>query len=191
MGISLYIHIPFCTTKCRYCDFISYPAGKSHKFSEYIFALGREMELLSRQYGQIDVDTVYLGGGTPSLLPETHIKDILARINSFFLLAKSAEITIEANPETLDKEKLATYRSLGINRLSIGAQTAANDLLADMGRGHSWTDVINVTVWAREAGFTNIGLDLIYGLPGQSLTQWRKTLVQAADIRPQHLSVYG
>ncbi len=192
MEISLYIHIPFCTAKCRYCDFVSFSVKDCKKrIPDYVTALGGEMRLLSRDYGPLTLDTVYFGGGTPSVLPGDFFEAVFRGLTAFFILAAGAEITLEANPETLDESKLQFYRRLGINRLSIGAQAASDRLLREMGRRHTWEDVTRTVRRARRAGFDNLGLDLIYGLPGQNLTSWRQTLGRAAALEPNHLSLYG
>lgn len=192
MGIGLYVHIPFCTDKCSYCDFVSFPFHMSEVgLEEYFWALGKEVELICRRYGLLAVDTVYIGGGTPSAVPDCFLADIFKRLEHFCQLSGAAEITVEANPETLTREKLKAYRKLGVNRLSLGAQACSPELLEEMGRRHSWEDVVRAVTAAREAGFANLGLDLIYGLPGQSLAGWQEVLEKAVALKPEHLSAYG
>ena len=183
---AIYIHIPFCLRKCNYCDFVSYPAtADSPLFHPYIDSLLAEWRLWQRQGDFSRCHSIYIGGGTPSLLPAAEISRLLQ------FLPPAAEITLEANPETVTEEKLFRWRQGGINRLSLGAQSFNRGLLQAMGRGHDGKQTQQAVAAARQAGFDNLGLDLIYGLPGQTLAGWQADLAQALALQPQHLSLYG
>lgn len=189
-SLGIYVHIPFCQEKCQYCDFLSFRGQNREVEQDYVQALLREIH----SYGSKKrVDSIFFGGGTPSLLPEAMILEILEALRKDFMLAPDAEITIEANPGTIDKEKLLAYRQAGINRLSIGVQSAEEDLLGTLGRIHSWQDFLDCYRWAREAGFANINCDLMFALPDQSETQWQHTLeaVLSLDPAPEHISFYS
>jgi oxygen-independent coproporphyrinogen-3 oxidase len=164
---ALYLHLPFCRAKCSYCDFNSY-AGQDALYADYASALAREIE----QAGPAALDTVYLGGGTPSVLPFPLIARILAAVNRSFVVQPEAEITMEANPGTVDRAFLSQLRGLGINRLSLGVQSLDAEELRLLGRIHSAQDALDAFRSARRAGFDNINLDLIFGLPGQRLATW-------------------
>lgn len=188
---SLYLHIPFCRHRCGYCDFNTY-AGLDSLMPAYVQALRREIELLvSGADEQLQVGTVYFGGGTPSLLVPELLGAILSRLAECFSLEVGAEITMEANPGTLTLDYLRQARSLGVNRVSLGAQSAHAAELRFLEREHSFHDVRQAVAWARSAGFANLNLDLIYGLPGQELPAWRATLQAALDLQPEHLSLYA
>lgn len=184
---SVYVHIPFCISKCRYCDFNSI-ALKEPVEHRYIEALLREISKASANAPAIQ--TVYLGGGTPTILHEELIKRIMDHLFQSFKIHPDAEITIEANPGTLNHKKLAAIRSTGINRISIGAQSFDEKELLFMGRLHKTADIEASVSSARQAGFRNLSLDLIYGLPGQSLDQWQNSLAKAASLGPEHISTY-
>ncbi|MFQ6058653.1 MAG: radical SAM family heme chaperone HemW [Anaerolineae bacterium] len=188
--VSLYIHIPFCRAKCAYCDFNSY-AGLEHLFDGYVQALVREMELLGQALGGFEIETIYLGGGTPTVLSLARLGDIMAACRRSFSVADDAEISSEANPGTVDGAYLAGLRGLGVNRLSLGVQSFDDGLLRLLGRIHTSAQAAETYRLAREAGFANINLDLIYGLPTQSLAQWRETLEHALALEPDHLSLYA
>jgi oxygen-independent coproporphyrinogen-3 oxidase len=185
-AVGLYVHIPFCRAKCAYCDFGSFPNLES-LYSQYARAVAREAEAVA----PAAVRTVYLGGGTPSVLPLSDLGLTMASILSERSLATGAEVTIEANPGTVDQAKLSGYLGLGINRLSLGIQSFVDEELQLLGRIHAAAEGIQAFRAAREAGFHNISLDLIFGLPGQSLNSWRKSLRQALDLAPEHLSLYA
>ncbi len=190
--VGLYVHIPFCTSKCNYCDFVSFPyAMVKHQSTEYFQALKTEMELIRENFGALAVNTVYFGGGTPSLVSESFIDYVLSYIRRYFYVKEGIEISIEANPETVTLNKFKAYADMGINRVSLGVQTDSEDCLIEMSRHHSWNDVIYAVECAREAGFTNLGVDLIYGLPGQYLEQWENTLHKVLEQKPEHMSLYG
>jgi len=181
---SLYIHIPFCRAKCSYCDFNSY-AGLETLFEDYTLALIREVELAETA----SIQTVYVGGGTPTVLPLEHLAQILQAASS--ALETDAEVSIEANPGTVDQGALAHLQALGVTRLSLGVQSFDERDLRLLGRVHTVAEAHHAFRRARAAGFDNINLDLIYGLPGQSRSSWRKTLEQALALRPEHLSLYA
>jgi oxygen-independent coproporphyrinogen-3 oxidase len=183
---ALYIHIPFCKKKCSYCDFVSY-AEKDHLIDEYVETLCREIKLrLATGDGQLA--TVYFGGGTPTLLSPKHFEKLLS---NYDLRITNYEISIESNPDTADKTKLKELRQLGINRLSIGAQSFNDDHLKTLGRIHNSKDVFRIFDDALSAGFDNLDLDLIFALPGQTLAQWKKDLKIAISLNPNHLSTYN
>ena len=183
---ALYIHIPFCKSKCGYCSFYSIKA--LNLLPDFIDALNKEMKFYSKLFKSFD--TVYFGGGTPSLLTPQQIKIILKTVNKFYRIDPHAEITIEVNPGDVSLEYFRSLRSLGINRLNIGMQSFDNQLLKYLGRRHSASDALASMEAAREAGFTNIGIDLIYGLQHQNLQSWDKTLQKAISIKPEHISCY-
>lgn len=188
---SLYLHIPFCKKRCAYCDFNTY-AGLESMIPRYVEALCREMELVSATQAQrIPVHTVFFGGGTPSLLPLEKIEQILTTARHVFDVQPGAEITLEANPGTTSRETLHELRRLGVNRLSLGMQSANPHELQVLTRIHDFSDVIQSVTWARQAGFDNLSLDLIFALPGQSLESWNRTLELAVGLAPDHLSLYS
>jgi oxygen-independent coproporphyrinogen-3 oxidase len=182
----LYIHIPFCVKKCLYCDF--YSITDLTQTSSFLAALKREMELAG--HCTLSFDTLYIGGGTPSVLDDTAIEQIVATAFNHFNIRSDAEVTIEVNPGTVSLENLRRYRQSGINRLNIGIQSFQEENLKFLGRIHSREEALSSIDWARQAGFENIGLDLIYGLPQQEQNHWLKDLDQAIQINPEHLSCY-
>ncbi|MBC2742380.1 MAG: radical SAM family heme chaperone HemW [Desulfosarcina sp.] len=182
----LYIHVPFCLAKCPYCDF--YSIADSRRIPGYVDALLTELDMC-RQAVPI-ADTIYFGGGTPSLLTPDQVENILERIHASFFVAVDTEITLEVNPGTVDKARLAGYRNAGVNRLNIGLQSFQNETLAFLGRIHTAEQAIDTYQWARQAGFDNVGLDLIYGVPGQTRSRWESELAQVVALRPDHLSCY-
>lgn len=188
----IYIHIPFCVRKCGYCDFLSFPAGKEVQ-TRYMEALKREIrltgEMLRRQAKT--VSSVFIGGGTPSVPEEGQVAGIMQELHEQFSILPDAEITIEANPGTVDLSKLRSFRSAGINRISIGCQSMHDSELVRMGRIHDRAAFLESYELARKAGFDNINLDLISALPGQSLQSWRETLHAAAALEPEHISAYS
>jgi oxygen-independent coproporphyrinogen-3 oxidase len=185
-GIGLYIHIPFCQAKCTYCDFNSF-AGLEALFDDYATALVREMELVE----PAQVKTIYVGGGTPTVLSLAQLARALDGVRDTFVLNGDAEFSIEANPGTLDPSKLNGLSALGVSRLSLGVQSFDQRELTQLGRIHSAADAVTSLHAARQAGFDNINLDLIYGLPGQSLGSWRDSLQRALELEPDHLSLYA
>ncbi|GAB1476561.1 radical SAM family heme chaperone HemW [Bacillota bacterium] len=188
-GLGLYIHIPFCIKKCNYCDFLSFSGMGKEEHSSYIDALCKEI----RYYGnkEILLDTVYIGGGTPSYIDSGLISKTLTEVSNSFTLAKDAEITIEANPGSLSGEKLKAYLEGGVNRLSLGAQSLSKDLLKLMGRAHGKDSFIRNFELARERGFKNISVDLIFSVPGQSPEKWRESLEKTLELGPEHISFYA
>lgn len=187
---ALYIHIPFCAKKCAYCDFTSF-AGCEGQWAPYLLALEEEMKKAAKKYGRLDLGTIFIGGGTPSLLPADAVMHLLAMTRALFRPQMEAEITLECNPGTLSLEKLKDYRAAGVNRLSLGMQAAQPHLLHTLGRIHNQAQVEQSVAWARQAGFKNLNLDLMYALPGQTMAHWVDTLKQAMALAPQHLSLYS
>ncbi len=188
-GISLYIHVPFCQTKCPYCDFNTYQ-GIEGLMSPFLEALVAEIAAWGRSLGGPPVNTVFFGGGTPSYLPDGSLGEIMAAVGGSFQLRDDAEITVEANPGDLTPAKAASLLEQGINRVSIGVQSLDNDLLNLLGRRHDADGAIAAFRTVSEAGFDNVNLDLIYGLPRQTLGQWQDTLQRLAELEPTHISLY-
>lgn len=182
----LYVHVPFCLRKCIYCDFASVPID--HSFAKsYVEALKKEIRL--RGKGDV-LDGIYIGGGTPTVLPETLLQDLLATIGESFGTNAPAEITVEANPDTVDGERLDLLLESGVNRLSIGVQSLNDIELNVLGRTHSAKRAIDAVADAQSAGFKNISIDLIYGIPGQKLKRWSETLNKAVELGVKHISAY-
>lgn len=192
MQYSLYIHIPFCTHRCAYCDFNTY-AGQEAMIPAYVDALCKEIEFIRRD-GQLPIPTVhtiFFGGGTPSLLSPPQFDSIFKSIRSAFTLTADCEITIEANPGTVSFENLLKLLEIGINRISYGVQSANAFELRMLERAHNFFDVIEAVTSARKAGFDNLNLDLIYGLPEQTLQTWQTTVKHILDLHPEHISAYA
>ena len=173
--LSLYIHIPFCQTKCPYCDFNTY-SGIEHLIPNYVNALNEEINNWSKILQNTTIKTIFFGGGTPSYLQTQYISSTLETIRSRFNVKSNAEVTMECNPNDITEEKLKQLPELGINRLSIGVQSLNDSLLEVLGRRHSGLEAINSYNTARRAGFSNISLDLMYGLPRQTIHHWEETL---------------
>lgn len=188
--ISVYIHIPLCVRKCAYCDFVSYP-GRAGRAGEYVEAVCREARAQAAFFGRRRVETVYIGGGTPSLLNGAQARALLDALRDAFDVSPEAEITMEANPGTLTRAKLDAYREAGVNRLSLGVQSFDGALLRAIGRIHTAAQAEEAVRLARGAGFGNVNLDLMCGLPGQTPTQWEETLARALSLSPEHLSCYA
>ena len=188
--LSLYIHLPWCVSKCPYCDFNSHKAGNAPPRRRYLEALNADLRAEARRVPGRTVDTVFLGGGTPSLFAPEEIQQVLARAYAEFNIADDAEVTMEANPGTVECGALAAYRSAGVNRLSIGAQSFDRDALIRLGRIHGPDEIFAAFAEAREADFDSINLDLMYGLPGQTLATAKKDLDTAVDLGPDHISYY-
>ena len=188
-SIGLYVHIPFCETKCPYCDFNTY-AGIEPLMPAYVAALRTEITVWGRILGRPAVGTVFFGGGTPSYLPAEHIASLIECIGESFEVSREAEVTMEANPDDVVEEKLAGYRDLGVNRLSIGVQSLDDRLLGLLGRRHSASEAVEAFKAATRAGFDDVSIDLMYGLPHQTLADWERTTTAAADLEPQHVSMY-
>ncbi|MCH7712943.1 MAG: radical SAM family heme chaperone HemW [Chloroflexi bacterium] len=189
-GISLYIHIPFCKTKCPYCDFNTYQ-GIDNLMDPFLDALRVELELWGKVLGHPPVNTVFFGGGTPSYLPEGRLGEVLSTARDAFILDETAEITVEANPGDLDQAACQRMLQQGVNRLSIGTQSFNNDLLTLLGRRHDADTAVTALEAARDAGFTNVNLDFMYGIPRQTMAQWEDTLAKLTDLAPQHVSLYA
>ncbi len=188
----LYIHIPFCSRKCPYCDFVSWPADLSTK-EDYIEGLLSEMELVagSGDLSSISFDTLYIGGGTPSCLPASHIERIMARLLHVFTWGRhDFEATIEVNPESVTMEKLCRYLDAGLNRLSIGIQDLTSSGLEAIGRSHDTAKALDAFHIARDVGFRNVSIDIMYAIPGQGLKDLQKTLEGVVDLGPDHVSCY-
>lgn len=188
--LSIYLHIPFCVRKCRYCDFLSFPAGVQD-IEKYHALLLKEIQMLSPCYQDHKVISVFIGGGTPSLLSEEKIGGLLALLRSSFTFTESAEITIEANPGTVTEEKLLFYKEAGINRLSIGLQSAQDEELRLLGRIHDYGAFLDTYELARKAGFHNINIDLMSALPGQTADSYLDTLCRVMSLSPEHISAYS
>jgi oxygen-independent coproporphyrinogen-3 oxidase len=188
--LSLYLHIPFCTAKCGYCDFNSY-AGHDHMIPDYTGTLLREAQLWRKATADRPIDTVFLGGGTPSLMPVDDVRALFNGLRDVFEFTTDAEITLEANPGSIDEAYLRGLLDAGINRLSIGVQSLHDDELRALDRLHSAEDARTAYSAARAAGFRNVNLDLIFGLPEQPIERWQATLDEALELRPEHLSLYA
>lgn len=186
----IYIHIPFCVKKCAYCDFLSAPATKEVQ-KQYVQRLIQEISTSKWARKGISVPTVFIGGGTPSVLPGDDIVCIMETVRSAFVLDREAEITMECNPGTLTHKKLEAYKKAGINRLSIGLQSANNEELRLLGRIHTYEEFLDSYKLAREMGFFNINVDLMSALPGQTLESYGKTLKQVCELHPEHISAYS
>jgi oxygen-independent coproporphyrinogen-3 oxidase len=185
----IYVHIPFCKQACHYCDF--HFSTNTAKRRELIQAIEKEIALQRNYLGREQINTIYFGGGTPSLLSEEEVSELLTVINSMFNVSMSAEITLEANPDDLMTEKLTGFKRIGINRLSIGIQSFDDGVLKFLNRAHSSTVAINSFKNARAIGFENISIDLMYSLPGQDLQSWKKNIIQALALNPEHISSYS
>jgi oxygen-independent coproporphyrinogen III oxidase len=187
---ALYIHIPFCSHRCAYCDFNTY-AGQESSIPAYVAALAREIAFVGESAPQrLILGSIFFGGGTPSLLDAGQLGSIIAAVGKAFEF-HDAEITLEANPGTVSLQGMREMHALGINRLSFGVQSANPDELHMLERAHDYFDVINAVKWARQAGFSNINLDLIYGLPSQTQQSWSSTLQLALKLLPDHFSLYA
>ena len=184
----IYIHIPFCKRRCIYCDFFS--TTQSEKKAEYVHALVRELEMRKDYVGEEEIETIYLGGGTPSQLSQEELDEIFTYIYKVYKVTPDAEITLEANPDDLTPEYVSMLRSLPINRISMGIQTFQEETLKLLHRRHTARQAIEAFRRCREAGFQNISIDLMYGLPGETLETWEQDLQQAIDLHPEHISAY-
>ena len=188
MKASVYIHVPFCVKKCAYCDFASYP-GRLGMADEYIDRIAEDAQRAREEYGRFTVPTIYIGGGTPSLLTPGQVTRMLDAVRDRFRVEDGAEISMEANPGTV--KDLAGYRAAGVNRLSIGVQAAQDRLLKAIGRIHTRADAEEAVAQARAAGFDNVNLDLMYGLPGQTAEDFMQSVCWAAGLEVEHLSLYS
>ena len=189
MQAEIYIHIPFCVRKCLYCDFLSGAYSEDIR-QQYVKALINEISN-SKWAGQLTVPTIFIGGGTPSILPAKEIEAILDAIKSTFSVNIDAEITMECNPGTVDKEKLEELHRIGINRLSIGLQSANNDELKTLGRIHTYEEFVETYNNARAAGYNNINIDIMNALPGQTIDTYKDTLDKVITLSPEHISAYS
>lgn len=194
MDLALYIHVPFCLHRCAYCDFVTYD-DRNELLAPYAAALLKDLQRqarrLTEQNPELRATTLYFGGGTPSLLSAQAISALIQEARKSLYLAADAEVTLEANPGALHLAQLPILRSSGVNRLSLGVQSANENELRLLGRIHSWKDATDTAEAARKAGFGNLSLDLIFGLPGQTLAEWQHTIEAALTLAPQHLSLYA
>lgn len=190
-NIGLYVHVPFCIRKCRYCSFLSFPCNEDKLLTEYSNALIREIRTRYEEWPYRIVDSIYIGGGTPSIMPAKDMARVVNEIRENFVVTDDCEITIEANPATITDEKLKTYLDCGINRISIGVQSFDNTILNFLGRVHDKNDAINAIRMAKKMGFDNVNIDLMFGIPGQTMKMWRDSLRQSLFLRPEHISLYS
>ncbi len=193
---AIYLHIPFCKHRCAYCDFNAY-AGQEAMIPAYVDALIKEIEFVGERASQVDeyantrYTTVFFGGGTPSLLSAPQLNSVMSALSSAFALSADAEVTIEANPSAISPRKLDEIRRAGVNRISFGVQSSITEELRMLEREHDFFTVIEAVLTARQAGFDNLNLDLIYGLPEQTLQSWQTTLKRIVDLHPEHISAYA
>lgn len=188
--MELYLHMPFCVRKCAYCDFLSFPSGaKTQRM--YAKRLMEDIGVMGKRYGEIPVETIFIGGGTPSVPDSGLIVEIMEHVRHAFHVADGAEISMEANPGTVTREKLTDYRKAGINRLSFGLQSANDQELKLLGRIHTWAEFLESFTLARECGFANLNIDLMSALPGQTCESWKETLSRVTDLDPEHISAYS
>ncbi|MBQ9059847.1 MAG: radical SAM family heme chaperone HemW [Firmicutes bacterium] len=190
-NLGLYIHIPFCRQKCKYCDFLSFPCTSEQVYREYVTALCMEMESRREDCQGREVDTVFIGGGTPSLLQPEDFRRMMDSIQSNFHLAEETEITIETNPNSISQQKLDAYLENGVNRISIGIQSFDNQILHRLGRLHDKNEAFQKIQMVRKSGFTNINIDLMFGIPEQAMKTWLDTIRQGIFLGPQHISLYS
>ena len=198
MELSFYIHIPYCVKRCGYCDFNTYtPAelqisdGLSQISNSYIGLVIEEIQQAKLAVGEATVPTIFFGGGTPSLMEAADIARVITKIKNSFALSDDCEITLETNPDTVDKQKLAAFKAAGINRISIGMQSAVDHVLKTLDRTHNPQNLSQVTQWASEVGFEDISVDLIYGTPGESLVDWQLSIDAALALPINHISAYA
>ena len=199
MNLAFYIHIPYCVKRCGYCDFNTYTPselkiteGLAQISNSYIDLLLMEIKAAKVQVGQsANVPSIFFGGGTPSLMQPDGIGRVISAIKSEFTLLPDAEITMECNPDTVTKESLAAFRAIGVNRVSFGMQSAVKHVLATLDRTHNPENLLQVTTWAQEVGFSEISVDLIYGTPGESLADWQTSIDAALALPITHISAYA
>ena len=186
------MHIPFCKQKCYYCDFISY-ANKDESIEEYITSLKKEIREVSKEIDkeEYSINTIYIGGGTPSYISEKYISEIVNELKNNYCIDKEAEITIEVNPGTVNESKLKEYKKIGINRISIGLQSTKNELLKQIGRIHTYEDFLECYKLTRKIGFKNVNVDLMMGLPNQTLNDIQISLEKIIKLKPEHISFYS
>ncbi len=185
----IYIHIPFCEKKCTYCDF--YSITDKQTIGTYIQFLIKEIDLYHQNFKDEPIESIYFGGGTPSLLQPSEIKKVLDKISTSFFIKENVEITLEVNPSTVDAQKLVRYRQVGINRLSIGIQSFNDEDLKFLTRIHNSTEALKCYDDARKADFDNVSIDLIFGLPTQTVDRWNDNLIKALELLPEHISAYN
>lgn len=190
--LGIYIHIPFCKQKCYYCDFVSY-ANKEEKIQEYIKCLQEEIGIESEKYKneEYEITTIYIGGGTPSFIDASYIERIINTIKQNYKLYENPEITIEVNPGTINEEKIKKYKDIGINRISIGLQTTKDNLLKQIGRIHTYEEFLNCYKIVKKIGIDNINVDLMLGLPNQTLEDLKESLIEVINLKPNHISLYS
>ncbi|MDE2969224.1 MAG: radical SAM family heme chaperone HemW, partial [Chloroflexota bacterium] len=189
-GIALYVHIPFCETKCPYCDFNTY-AGINHLLPPYLAALEREVHVWSEVLGHPTVNTVFLGGGTPSMLSPAQMASLLSTARAAFPVAPAAEVTAEVNPDDATVERLSAFREAGVNRISLGVQSLDDAELRMLGRRHGAAEALEALAAIQRAGFDNFSADLMYGLPHQGMATWQRTVEGVIASGPQHVSAYA
>lgn len=190
MGIGLYVHIPFCRQKCNYCDFNSGPFQPSD-LDTYMMLLAQEAALYHAKYDALSIDTIFIGGGTPTVLEPKHILSLGETLKCYFDLSTLKEFSFEANPESVTAEKAAAFKQIGANRVSIGLQTANDDELFAISRIHDWQCFLNAFKTLRAAGFSNLNVDLMIGLPGQTTKSYLSSLEKVLALEPEHISNYG
>ena len=188
--LGIYIHIPFCVRKCKYCDFLSGPAGVDVQ-NQYIEMLLKEIEQYRELLGERQTGTIFFGGGTPSIISGETIVRVMEKLRVYGNISKTAEISIEANPGTVTEEKLLLWKQAGINRISFGLQSADNEELKRLGRIHTWEAFEENYHLARKCGFDNINVDLMSALPGQNVDTWRETMKKVVNLNPEHISAYS
>lgn len=190
--LGIYIHIPFCKRKCYYCDFISY-ANKEEKIQEYIECLQKEIEVESKKnkYEEYEITTIYLGGGTPSFIDASYIEKVIRTIKQNYKISENIEITIEVNPGTINEEKIEKYKEIGVNRISIGLQTTRDNLLKQIGRIHTYEEFLKCYQIVQKIGINNINVDLMLGLPNQTIEILKESLREVINLKPNHISLYS
>ena len=188
--LELYVHIPFCVKKCAYCDFLSFSA-KQEEVSAYVEALAEEIKGKKEQFSDYCVTTIFLGGGTPSILEGVYTASIFRALRESFDIAENAEITMEVNPGTVSEEKINMWKTCGVNRLSIGLQSVDDGELKMLGRIHTYDEFLTTWKMVRKAGFHNVNIDLISAIPGQTKNSWETTLRTVAQLQPEHISAYS
>ena len=198
MNLAFYIHIPYCVKRCGYCDFNTYTpselkiaTGLSEVSNSYIDLLLLEIKQAKAQVGSASVPSIFFGGGTPSLMEPSDIGRVIDQIKKEFVLNSDAEVTMECNPDTVSKENLAAFRQVGVNRVSFGMQSAVPHVLATLDRTHNPENLLQVTTWAKDIGFSEISVDLIYGTPGETLADWQKSIDAALALPITHISAYA
>ena len=198
MNLAFYIHIPYCVKRCGYCDFNTYTpselkiaTGLSEVSNSYIDLLLLEIKQAKAQVGSAFVPSIFFGGGTPSLMEPSDIGRVIDQIKQEFVLNSDAEVTMECNPDTVSKDNLAAFREVGVNRVSFGMQSAVPHVLATLDRTHNPENLLPVTTWAKEVGFSEISVDLIYGTPGETLDDWQKSIDAALSLPITHISAYA